>query len=144
MQKEKLYELMNSNPTFFLATVDDGKPRVRGMLLYKADENGIVFHTGTMKDLYKQVLADPAAELCFVDMKSGTQLRVSGTLEVLDDWALKEEIFNHPSRGFLRTWENSGEMEDHYDALAVLRLKDGKAKLWTMDTNFQNAPEILL
>lgn len=144
MQKEQLYELMNDNPTFFLATVEAGKPRVRGMLLYKADESGIVFHTGTMKDLYRQVLADPSAELCFVDVQSGRQLRVSGTLEVLADRALKEEIFNHPSREFLRTWKDSGEMEDCYDTLAVLRLKNGKAKTWSMETNFQNVPEISL
>jgi len=31
----------------------------------KEYENGIVFHTGSMKDLYTQITANPKAELCF-------------------------------------------------------------------------------
>jgi uncharacterized pyridoxamine 5'-phosphate oxidase family protein len=46
MNKQEMLELMRSNPAFYLATVDGDQPRVRGMLLYKADENGLVFHSG--------------------------------------------------------------------------------------------------
>lgn len=41
MEEQKLYELMNSNLGFYLATMDGDQPRVRGMMLFKADENGI-------------------------------------------------------------------------------------------------------
>lgn len=117
---------------------------MRGMLLYRAGEDGILFHTGTMKNVYSQILACPSAELCFVDQKTGAQVRVSGSLELVDDRALKEEITAHPSRAFLRTWKDNGEMESFYETLAVFRMQDGKAKLWTMETNFDEAPEILL
>jgi len=30
---------MRENPVFHLATIDDGKPRCRSMLLYSADDN---------------------------------------------------------------------------------------------------------
>ena len=41
MEEQKLYELMNNNLGFYLATMDGDQPRVRGMMLFKADENGI-------------------------------------------------------------------------------------------------------
>lgn len=54
--------MMNGSPVMHLATVDEnGQPHVRGILMYKADENGIVFHTGEFKALYKQLLNNPAA-----------------------------------------------------------------------------------
>lgn len=144
MQKEQAYELMNNNPAFYLATVDGDAPRVRGMLLYRAGEDGIIFHTGTIKDLYRQILANPNAELCFIDMKTNTQLRVRGVLEIVDDRKLKEEIVAHPSREFLRNWENEGEMESALDVMVVLRMRNGRAVAWTMATNFESAPEIAL
>lgn len=41
MNEKEMYALMNSNPAFHLATVEGDQPRVRGMLLFRADENGI-------------------------------------------------------------------------------------------------------
>lgn len=32
MNRQEIIELINSNPVFFLATVDSDRPRVRGML----------------------------------------------------------------------------------------------------------------
>lgn len=136
MQKQEIFNLMNSNPVFYLATVENNQPRVRGMLLYRADENGIIFHSGTMKDVYKQISLNPKAELCFNDFRKQVQLRVSGTLEIVDDMALKEEITNHSSRGFLRAWKDDGSMPDFYNTLAVFRLRNGQAHTWSMDKNF--------
>ena len=62
MEEQKIYELMNSNLGFYLATMDGDQPRVRGMMLFKADENGIVFHTASTKDVYKQLQKNPKAE----------------------------------------------------------------------------------
>lgn len=144
MQKERIFELMHKNPGFFLATVDEGFPRVRGMFLYKADETGIVFHTGSMKDVYCQIVKNANVELCFLDVVQNIQIRVSGTLEIVEDRNLKDEISNHPSRIFLQDWRSSGSLEDFYSTFIVLRMKDGKAKVWTMETNFAPKEEIAL
>ena len=101
---------MGNNPGFHLATIDGDFPRVRGMFLFRADSNGIIFHTGAFKDLYSQVLACPNVELCFNEQN--TQVRVSGCLEIIDDNALKDEIVNHPSRAFLQGWRNSMAAEE--------------------------------
>lgn len=144
MTKQEVLDLINKNPVFHLATVEGNQPRVRGMLLYKADESGIVFHSGTMKDVYKQITVNPKAELCFNDFKSGTQVRVSGELEIVEDKSLKDEISEHPSRVFLKPWKESGELQDFYKTFAVFRLKKGIATYWTMEKNFAPKDQIVL
>ena len=134
MNKEEVFKSISINPAFFLGTVDGDKPRVRGMLLYKADENGIIFHTASSKDLYAQVLKNKNAELCF--NCNGTQIRISGQLEIIEDNALKDEITEHPTRKFLKAWKESGELKDYYKDLAVFSLKNGIATTWTMADNF--------
>ena len=136
MTKEELFQVMSANPAFHLATVENGAPRVRGMFLFRADSNGILFHTGTMKDIYAQLVANPAAELCFNDYKAGIQVRVRGTLELVDDQNLKEEIAAHPTRAFLKPWLQSKGPEKFYRELAVFRLLNGSACAWTMQTNY--------
>lgn len=130
MNKEEIYKLMNENPVFYLATMDGDQPRVRGMLLYRADEEGIVFHTAQSKDLFDQMKRNPKAELCF--QGNGIQIRVTGAVTEIEDESLREEIFNHPSRAFLRAWKEAG-----IDApLKVFRLKSGTAVEWSMNRNF--------
>ena len=132
MTRDEYYAFMTANPAFFLATVDGDQPRVRGMFLYRADEQGILFHTGKMKDVYGQLMAQPKAELCFNSLKERRQVRVSGAVELVEDQELKEEIVDHPSRAFLKPWVE----EQGYGFLAVFRLRKGKATTWTMDANF--------
>lgn len=136
MTREEILELINNNPVMFLATVEGDQPRVRGVLLYKADESGIVFHSGTMKDVYSQIVQNPKVEFCFVDHKRNIQVRVSGKLEIVDDDNLKDEICAHPTRKFLKGWRESGPLEDFYKTFAVFRLRNGLATTWTMETNF--------
>lgn len=144
MTKNEAFDMMNSNPAFFLATVEGDQPRVRGMLLYKADEEGIIFHTGTMKEVYHQIMSNSKVELCFNDFKSGLQLRVSGDLENINDNHLKDEIAEHPSRTFLKPWRESGELNDFYNTFAVFRLKNGTATTWTIANNFSPKEKIYL
>lgn len=138
MKKEELFKLMNENPAFHLATVEGNQPRVRGMLLYRADENGIIFHTASTKDVYKQMMENPKVELCF--QANGLQIRVTGEMELIEDEALKEEIMNHPSRAFLQAWKEMGI--DHL--LSIFRMKNGTAVTWTMETNFAEKEPVKL
>ncbi len=136
MNKTEAYEMMNGNLGFFLATCEDGQPHVRGMMLYRADENGILFHTGTMKDVYAQIVKNPKVEMCFNDFEAGVQLRVTGKLEPVDDNALKDEIAEHPTRGFVKAWREGGVFKDFYADFVVFRMKGGQATVWSMEKNF--------
>lgn len=138
MVKENIFQLMNENPVFHLATMDGDQPRVRGMLLFRADEEGIIFHTASTKDVFKQIMENPKVELCF--QGQGSQIRVSGILEQVNDEKLKNEIFNHPSRKFLQAWKENG-----IDVLLqIFCLKNGTAVEWTMATNFEEKKPISL
>lgn len=138
MTKEYLFQIMNENPVFHLATMDGDQPRVRGMLLFRADEEGIIFHTASTKDVYAQILANPKAEICF--QGQGIQIRVTGILEQVKDEKLKEEIFAHPTRKFLQAWKEQG-----IDGLLqIFCLRNGTAVTWTMETNFAKKAPIQL
>jgi len=133
MNKAEILVFLNDNPVFHLATLDGDKPRVRGMLLYRADEKGILFHTGKMRDLYKQLTANPHVELSFNNGSDENliQIRISGTVELVEDLALKKEIVRN--RDFLKPFVDQAG----YDPLAVYRIKNGIASIWRMQTNLE-------
>ena len=137
MEKSEIFALINKNPVFHLATVSGDQPRLRALLLYAADENGIIFHTGNMKDLHKQVQANPNVEMCFNDMAAQVQVRVSGKLAMIDDLEFKKEIVEN--RAFLKPWVE----RDGYDMLIVYSLKNGQATTWTMEKNFEYPKPII-
>ncbi len=130
MDTETLFQQMREHPVFYLATCDGDQPRVRGMLLYRADENGIVFHTASTKDVFAQIQKNPKAEMCF--SCNGMQIRVTGVLEQIFDEALRAEIFAHPTRKFLQAWKENGVD----DLLQIFIMRHCTAVTWTMETNF--------
>lgn len=131
MNKDEIFEFLYANPVFHLATIEGGKPRVRGMLMYRADENGIIFHTSKTRDLHKQLTENPDVEMSFNNgsLDKLMQIRVSGRVELIEDIDLKKEIVQ--KREFLKPYvEHFG-----YDPLAVYRLKGGIASIWKMEAN---------
>jgi pyridoxamine 5'-phosphate oxidase len=131
MNRQEIMEFINKNPVCYLATVDGKKPRVRGMMTYRADENGIIFHTGTSKDLYKQLTKNPNVEVCFSNLEKGMQIRVEGRVEESKDADLKKEIIE--ARPFMKPW-----LEKYGDkVLAVFIVKKPIATIWTMQANFE-------
>jgi len=130
MNKSEILAFLNANPSCHLATVEGNKPHARGMGMYKADENGIIFQTWYRKDLHKQLSENPNVELCFNNFKEGFQIRVSGTMELVEDMELKKEIMAKRKRlkPFL---EQVG-----YEGVAIYNLKKGVATVWSFETNF--------
>ena len=106
------------------------------MMLFRADKNGIVFHTASTKDVFKQLQINPKAELCF--NVNGVQIRVTGEIEVNTDKELRQEIFEHPTRKFLQAWKENGID----NLLTVLVMKNCEAVIWTMETNFSEKTPI--
>lgn len=128
MDRKEILEFLNANPVFHLATVEGNTPHVRGMLLYRADDDGIIFNTGKVKDMYRQLIENPQVELSFTNgvFENLTQVRVAGTVEPVEDLDLKKEIVE--KRDFLKPWIE----EVGYEQLAVFRLKQGVATTWTL------------
>ena len=129
MTTAEILKFLNDHPACHLATLEDGRPRVRGMLMYRADERGLLFHTGTGKALAKQVTDGAPAEACF--NSPDLQIRVAGTVQVVDDLELKKEIV--AARPFMQPWV----AERDYGLLHVFRLVGCEAAVWTMADNFR-------
>ena len=130
MTKSEIIQFLNDNPTCYLATSENNKPRVRGMRMVRADEKGLIFQTVDGKDLPKQVKGNPDIEVCFFNAEKGIQIRVSGKANELKDLDLKKEIAE--KRPFLKELiEKKG-----FDVIPVFRIADCVAVVWTMKTNF--------
>lgn len=130
MTRQEIIGFLRANEAGFLATVEDGEPRVRGMAHYITTDGRIIYHSGTMKDLSRQIQGEPAVEMCVFDPASMLQVRVRGKAVVLNDKALADEIIE--ARPFLK------QMLDvvGYEKFLVFELTSPKASTWTMETNF--------
>jgi len=129
MDRGEIMSFVESNPLFYLGTVEDGRPFVRGMMAAIVRDDGIIFCTGKEKDVYRQMKESCEVEMCFYNQAEEKQLRLSGIVEELDDLALKKQIVEKFE--FLKPWvEQAG-----YEVMAVFRLAGGKAVVWTMETH---------
>ncbi len=131
MTKHEIFELIRHNPTFALATAEENRPHVRMIMLYRADEDGIIFNTGENKDLHKQLSKNENVELCFYIAEEGRQIRITGSVEEIEDLELKKQIV--ADMPFLKEWVD----KEGYDVLVVYCLRHGKATIWTMESNFR-------
>ncbi len=129
MTKEEVLEFITKNPVFNLATIDGNQPRTRMIMMYRADENGIIFSTGREKDVNKQLQANPAVEMCFYGSEQNCQVRIEGAAEAVDDLELKKQLVE--DFPFLKPWIDA----QGYDALITYRVQNGRATTWTMETN---------
>jgi pyridoxamine 5'-phosphate oxidase len=130
MDKDEILAFLNTYHDCHLATVEGNKPHLRAIGIYRADENGIIIQTTKVKDLYKQLSANPNVELCFNDAKGSLQVRVSGKLELDENIELKKEIL--AKRQFLKPIVD----KKGYEVLAIYWLRKGVATVWTFATNF--------
>ena len=79
---EKVTQYLKEAETYYLATVEGDQPRVRPFGTAHLYEGKLYIQTGKVKDVSKQLLANPKAEICA--FKDGEWIRVAGEL-VEDD-----------------------------------------------------------
>jgi pyridoxamine 5'-phosphate oxidase len=129
MNKNELIAFLKANPIAYLATVENGSPRVRAMAVYKIEEDGILIQTWKSKDLGKQLNLNPEAELCFNNHEAGFQVRVRGVFELVEDpETIRQSLADRP---FLKQFVEKGE------EIALFRMKEGLAHTWNMASNFE-------
>ena len=73
----EVYEFLKEVKTYYIATVDNGEPRVRPFGTVNLFEGKLYIQTGKRKDCYKQ-MANQKVEICAFD--KGRWLRLKGTL----------------------------------------------------------------
>ena len=127
---EKVYEFLKAAGTYFLATVDGDQPRVRPFGTINIFEGRLYIQTGKVKDVSKQLAANPKAEICA--FKDGTWLRVAGTL-VEDDRV-------EARKSMLDAYPHLRRMYDENDGnTQVLYIKDAVATF----SSFTAVPEVI-
>jgi uncharacterized pyridoxamine 5'-phosphate oxidase family protein len=126
MNRVEALEFARANPVCHMATVEDGEPRVRGMMTLKVDEKGLLFVTGTPKPLWSQLQRNPMVELCYYSRESGTQLRIRGSAALLDDDDLRREALERLP--FLK----DAVKVIGLDLLGIFRLESGQSSTWKM------------
>jgi len=129
MKRDEILTFINANPGCYLATLEGNQPRVRGMFMYRADGRGIIFHTGTFKSLYAQLLKNKQVEICF--NSPDKQVRVEGVAEIINNADLQKEILE------ARPWLKPLMGQNGEDALVIFRVTGCRAAVWTMETNLE-------
>lgn len=84
---------LNENPNGFLATIENGKPKVRPMGFMMGENEMLYFNTNSLKDVYKQLMENPFIEYASVS-KDMVTVRISGEVQFCEDLRIKEKVLN--------------------------------------------------
>ncbi len=79
---QRVVDFLKEAQTYYLATVEGDQPRVRPFGTVNVFEGKLYIQTGKVKDVSRQIHANPKVEICA--FKNGEWLRLSGRL-VEDD-----------------------------------------------------------
>ena len=127
---EKVYHFLNDAQTYYLATVDGAKPRVRpfGTILL---QNGKLYNqAGKVKEVSRQISENPFVEICA--FMNGAWLRVSAELVEDDSHDVKVAMLEKMPALKGMYSADDGNMQMFY-------LKDATATF----SSFTAAPEVI-
>ena len=128
MDKQELVELLEDKRVVYFATVNqDGHPRVRPFSVAKVKDGKIYFFTGSFKEVYKELKANPNVE--FSIQGGGASIRVRGIVKFEDS----REIVNYLLD------KNPGLRElykDRMETLKVLYIEGGEVHIFEMKDPF--------
>ena len=79
---QRVVDFLKEAGTYYLATIDGDRPRVRPFGTVNVFEGKLYIQTGKVKDVSKQIHANPKVEICA--FKDADWVRISGEL-VEDD-----------------------------------------------------------
>lgn len=89
---QRVVDFLKEANTYYLATVEGDQPRVRPFGTAHVFEGKLYIQTGKVKDVSKQIHANPKVEICA--FKGGQWLRVAGELVEDDRLEAKESMLD--------------------------------------------------
>ncbi len=127
---EKVEKFLKDAEVYYLATVEGDQPRVRPFGTAHIFDGKLYIQTGKVKDVSKQLHANPKAEICA--FKNGTWLRVAGKLVEDDRLEAKESMLDaYPSlKGMYSADDGNTEVFYFKNATATF-------------SSFTSAPEVV-
>jgi uncharacterized pyridoxamine 5'-phosphate oxidase family protein len=127
---DKVVEYLKSCGTFFYASCDGDKPRVRPFGFTMVIDGKLYFGMGKQKESFKQTVENPNFEICALN-KQNAWIRIRG-LAVLDDTkATLDKAFEVSP--FLKNLYN----EKTGNSLGIFYIKDGYAEIADMKGSFE-------
>ena len=127
---ERVYKFLKDAGTYYLATVDGDQPRVRPFGTINLFDGKLYIQTGKVKDVSKQIHANPKAEICA--FLNGDWVRIECELVEDDNLAAREDMLNHYPELKAMYKADDGNTEVFY-------LKNAKATF----SSFTKAPEVV-
>lgn len=127
---EKVLNFLKEAGTYYLATVEDGQPRVRPFGTVNEFEGKLYIQTGKIKPVSKQIMKNPLVEICA--FKDGSWLRLSGELV--------EDDRREARKSMLDAYPELRRMYDEDDGnTQVFYFRNAKAVF----SSFTAAPEVI-
>lgn len=106
---EEVWAFLKECGTYYLATVEDGQPRVRPFGTAEIFDGKLLIQTGKVKPCSKQMHAEPRVELCC--FKDGTWLRLTAKAVEFDSAEARKDMLDK-NPGLRRMYdENDGNCE---------------------------------
>lgn len=127
---KEVYEFLKNVGTFYIATVDGDKPRVRPFGVVNIFEDKLYIQTGKVKNVSKQMQANPNVEICAFDGK--VWIRLEG--KVVRDDRIEAKASMLDANPMLK---NMYSAED--DNTEVLFFTDAKATFYS----FTDEPRVI-
>ena len=127
---KEAYDFLKECGTFYLATVDGDKPRVRPFGAINIFEDKLYFQTGKVKNVSKQMQINPNIEIC--GFTNGKWIRIECK-------AIRDERIE-AKRSMLEANPGLKSMyKEDDDNTEVLYLKDAKATI----SSFTDEPKVI-
>ena len=125
---QKTLKFLQDNKTFYVATVEDGKPKVRPFGLVLEYDGKLWFGTANTKSVYKQLQANPYVEISTTS-PSMVWLRLSGKAVFEANMDVKRKAFELvPMLAHIYSGPDAPEFEVFY-------LDDACVTYWELGNN---------
>lgn len=127
---ERVVDFLKKAEVYYLATVEGDQPRVRPFGTAHVFEGKLYIQTGKVKEVSKQLMANPKAEICA--FMNGEWLRVAGKLIEDDRYEAKKSMLDaYPSlQGMYSADDDNTQVFYFQDAVATF-------------ASFTSAPEVV-
>jgi uncharacterized pyridoxamine 5'-phosphate oxidase family protein len=127
---KEVYDFLKKCETYYLATIDGDKPRVRPFGTVAIFENRLYIQTGKVKNVSRQIKANPNIEICA--MTDGKWIRIEAVLVEDDRVEAREHMLEaYPS---LKSMYSAGDGNTQ-----VLYLKDVTATI----SSLTDSPQVI-
>ena len=128
---EKICNFLKEAGVYYLATVEDGQPRVRPFGTAHIFEGKLYIQTGKVKPVSKQIAENPKVEICA--FKDGKWLRLAGELVEDDRIEAKKSMLDAYANLRAMYDENDGNTQVLYFKNAVATFSSFTAPAETIE-----------